>query len=155
MMRWLFSIGYFGSWIIAAALLSYVLTVLLWGIANASKLTGIDDDVALLALPIGAVLGVWGAIRARYASVLHRVFSICGVLIAALGTLMAIRLVQSSEQAAGSGPFAGFGELVLAGMSIVIAVFGTCLFGIWVFAKLAKYREPVQQDAGPADASDA
>jgi hypothetical protein len=58
---------------------------------------------------------------------------------------MAIRFVQSSEQSAGSGPFAGFGELVSAGMSIVIAVFGACMSGIWLFATLAKFRKPVEQ----------
>ena len=149
-MRWLFSVGYFGSWLVAAALLSYVLTALLWGIANASQLTGIDDDVVLLALPIGAVLGAWGAVRARYASVLHRAFLICGILIAAVGTVMAIRFVQGSEQAAGSGPFAGVGELVSAGMSIVIVGFGAGMLSIWVFATLAKFRKPVAHDAGPA-----
>jgi hypothetical protein len=152
-MRSLFSVGYFGSWLIAAALLSYVLTALLWGIANVSQLTGVDDDVALLALPIGAVLGVWGAVRGRYASVLHRAFFICGILIAAVGTVMAIRFFQSSGQAAGSGPFAGFGELVAAGMSIVIVVFGASMSSIWAFATLAKFRKPVEHDAGPEDAS--
>ena len=62
-MRRLFSVGYFGSWLVAAALLSYALTALLWGIADVSTLTGVDDDVALLALPTGAVLGAWGAVR--------------------------------------------------------------------------------------------
>ena len=152
MTRWLFSVGYFGSWLIAAALLSYVLTALLWGIADMSKLTGLDDDVVLLALPIGAVLGGWGAVRARYASVLHRAFLICGIPIAAVGAVMAIRFVQSSERAAGSGPFAGLGELVSAGMSMVIVVFGACLVSIWAFATLAKFRKPVQLDAGPEDA---
>ena len=75
-MRRLFSVGYFGSWLVAAAMLSYALTALLWGIADVSTLTGVDDDVALLALPIGAVLGAWGAVRARYAAVLHRAFSL-------------------------------------------------------------------------------
>lgn len=138
-MRWLFSMGYFGSWLIAAALLFFVLIAMPWEIADVSRVTGIDDDVTLLALPMGAVLGVWGAVRARHASVLHRVFSICGVLIAASGTLMAIGFLQSSERAIGSGPFAGMGELVAAGMSIVIAAFGACMFGIWAFAKLAKF----------------
>lgn len=138
-MRWLFSLGYFGSWLIAAALLFFVLISLFWGIASVSDRIGIDDDVTLLALPIGAVLGVWGAFRARHASVLHRVFSLCGTLIAALGTLMAIRFLRSSEQATGSGPFAGMGELAAAGMSIVIAAFGACMFGIWAFARLARF----------------
>jgi hypothetical protein len=138
-MRWLFSIGYFGSWLIAAALLLFLLVAMLWTIADASRVTGIDDDVTLLALPIGAFLGVWGAVRARHASGLHRVFSICGVLIAASGTLMAIWFVQSSERAIGTGPFAGIGEIVAAGISIAIAAFGACLFGIWAFAKLAKF----------------
>ena len=154
-MRWLFSVGYFGSWLIAAALLSYALTALLWGIADVSNLTGVDDDVALLALPIGAVLGAWGAVRARCASVLHRAFLICGILIAAVGTVMAIGFVQGSEQAAGSGPFAGIGELVSAGMSMVIVVFGACMCSIWAFATLAKGRKPVVHDAGPEDARDA
>ena len=153
-MRRLFSVGYFGSWLIAAALLSYALTALLWGIADVSTLTGVDDDVALLALPTGAVLGAWGAVRARCASVLHRAFFICGILIAAVGTVMAIRFAQSSGQAAGSGPFAGFGELVSAGMSIVIAVFGACLSSIWAFATLAKFRTPVGHGAGPDNARD-
>lgn len=138
-MRWVFSIGYFGSWLIAAALLFFVSIVMLWEIANVSHVTGIDDDLTLLALPAGAVLGAWGAVRTRYASVLHRVFSICGLLIAALGTFMAIGFLQTSEQATGSGPLAGMGELVAAGMSIVIAAFGACMFGIWAFAKLAKF----------------
>jgi hypothetical protein len=138
-MRWLFSFGYFGAWLIAAALLCFVLISMLWGIADVSDLTGVDDDVTLLALPIGAALGAWGAFRARHASALHRVFSMCGVLIAALGTVIAIRFLRSSEQATGSGPFAGVGELAAAGMSIVIAAFGACLFGIWAFAKLARF----------------
>jgi hypothetical protein len=138
-MRWLFSIGYFGSWLIAAALLLFVPLAMLWEIAGVSRVTGIDDDVTLLALPMGAVLGVWGAVRARHATVLHRVFSICGVLIAASGTLMAIGFLQSSERAIGSGPFAGMGELLAAGISIVIAAFGACMFAIWAFARLAKF----------------
>jgi hypothetical protein len=140
-MRWLFSIGYFGSWLIAAALLLFVPIAMLWGIADVSRLTEIDDDLTLLALPMGAVLGAWGAVRTRHATVLHRVFSICGLLIAALGTFMAIGFLRMSEQATGSGPFAGMGEVVAAGMSIVIAAFGACMFGIWAFAKLAKFAQ--------------
>ncbi|OFW42515.1 MAG: hypothetical protein A3J29_07070 [Acidobacteria bacterium RIFCSPLOWO2_12_FULL_67_14b] len=70
---------------------------------------------------------------------LHRVFAILGVLIAASGILMALWFLQGSEQARGSGPFAGLGELVVAAMSIVIAAFGACLFGIWAFARLAGF----------------
>lgn len=52
---------------------------------------------------------------------------------------MAMWFLQRSELATGSGPFAGTGELVVAAMSIVIAAFGACLFGIWAFAKLAGF----------------
>lgn len=112
---------------------------MLWGIVDVSRLTGIDDDVTLLALPVGAILGAWGAVHARYASVLHRVFAICGILISAIGVWMAIWFVQRSEQVTGSGPFAGMGELVVAGMSLVIATFGACLVGVWAFAKAAGF----------------
>lgn len=137
-MRWLFSIGYFCSWLFAAALLLFISTLMLWEMANVSQRTGIDDDLTLLALPIGAVLGVWGAARTRHASVLHRVFSICGLSITAIGAFMAIRFVQMSQQAIGSGPFAGIGEFVAAGISIGFAALGVCMFGIWAFARLAR-----------------
>lgn len=139
-MRWLFSLGYFCCWLIAAALLFFVPVMVLWEMAEVSHRTGIDDDLTLLALPLGAALGAWGAVRARHASVLHVVFSICGLLIAAMGTFMAIWFLQISEQAKGSGPFAGIGEVFAAGMSIVAAAFGACMFGIWAFARLARPR---------------
>lgn len=154
-MRWLFSLAYFGCWLIAGALLFFVPALLLWEIAKVSHLTGIDDDVTLLALPMGALLGAWGAVRSRHAYVLQRVISIFGILISASGTFMAIGFVQSSERAAGSGPFAGIGELLEAGMSIVIAVYGACMFGIWAFARLARFGEVEEHQAGPADAGNA
>jgi hypothetical protein len=137
-MRRLYVIGYFGSWLVTAALLFFVLVAWLWEVGDVSRLTGIDDDVTLLALPMGAVLGAWQAVRTRQASALHRFLAICGASIATLATWMAMRFLRSSELAAGSGPLAGLGELMAAGMSIVLAVLGACMVGIWAFATLAK-----------------
>ena len=137
MMRRLFLAGYFGSWLVTAALVLSVPIGLLWETANLSHLTGVDDDVTLLALPIGAALGVWAAVRTRRAAVVHRVIAMFGILCMLMGTLMATWFVQSSERAAGSGPFAGLGELVGVAMGIGIVALGACMCGIWAFAKLA------------------
>ena len=56
-MRRVFLAGYVGSWLVTAALALSVPIGLLWETANLSHLTGVDDDVTLLALPIGAALG--------------------------------------------------------------------------------------------------
>jgi uncharacterized membrane protein len=134
-MRLALSAGYFGSWIITAALLSFAPIALLWEMANVSDLSGIDDDVTLLALPIGGALGAWAAVRTRCAVAIHRVLSILGVCLIVSGIALAAWFTQRSQQT--SGPFAGFGELVVAGTSIGIAVLGACMFGIWAFARLA------------------
>jgi hypothetical protein len=153
-MRGLCSAGYFGSWLITAALLLFIPIVLVWEMANVSYLTGVDDDVTLLALPMGAALGVWAAVRTRRAAVIHRVFCVVGILCTLMGTLMANGFLQRSERATGSGPFAGLGELVGVGMSIGIAALGACMFGIWAFAKLERV-EAVDPHIEPTDASDA
>ena len=137
-MRGICVVGYFGSWLVTAALLCFVLVAWLWGVADVSRLTGIDDDMTLLALPMGAGLGAWQAVRTRQAAALHRVLAVCGASIAALASWMAVRLLRSSDLAAGSGPFAGLGELIAAGMSVALAVLGACMVGIWAFATLAK-----------------
>jgi hypothetical protein len=137
-MRLLFLAGYFGSWLIIAALLLFAPTALLWESSNASSLTGIDDDITLLALPIGGVFGVWAAVRSRPATVIHRIFCLLGVFFTALGLFMVSWFMQHSGQAVGSGPFAGLGELVAAAMSIALTALGACMFGIWAFAKLAR-----------------
>lgn len=138
-MRRVFAIGYFGSWLITGALLVFVPTALLWEMASVSHLTGVDDDITLLALPMGAALGVWAAARTRLAQAVHRAFSIVGGLCTLMGTVMASWLLQRSERATGSGPFAGLGELVGVGMSLGVVAIGACMFGIWAFAKLAHF----------------
>lgn len=138
-MRRLFSIGYFACWVVAGALLVYVSGVLLWGSLGESLRAGIDDDVTLLALPLGAVLGGWAAARARRAFLLHRALGVCGVLIAVAGAVKAAGFFQASGQASGTGPFSGLGELFAAGLSAGAAVFGLCLFGIWACARLARF----------------
>jgi hypothetical protein len=138
-MRFLFSLGYFGSWVITAALLLFIPTALLWEMANVSALTGIDDDLTLLSVPLGAVLGAWAAVRSHRASAIHRVFLIVGVCFTLTGLSMAGWFIRRSEQAGGTGPFAGMGELAGAGMSIGIAALGVTMIGIWAFARLAKF----------------
>jgi len=154
-MRLAFSAGYFGSWIITAALLVFAPIALLWGMANVSQLTGIDDDVTLLALPMGGALGAWAAVRTRRAVAIHRVFSILGACLTMSGIALAAWLMQRSQQATGSGPFAGFGELVVAGTLIVIAALGACMFGIWAFAKLAGLHDLSEPRIEPISTSDA
>jgi hypothetical protein len=136
-MRLVFATGYFGSWTITAALLLFAPIALLWGMVNVSQLTGIDDDVTLLALPIGGALGAWAAVRTRRAAAIHRALSILGVCLTVTGMALAVWSMQRSQRASGTGPFAGFGELVVAGASIGIAALGVCMFGIWAFARLA------------------
>jgi len=138
-MQRVFTVGYFGSWAITAALLMFVSIALLWEMGHISSLTGVDDDITLLAMPMGATLGVWAAFRTRLAHAIHRAFSIAGVVCTLMGTLMAGRFLQSSERASGSGPFAGLGELVGVGMSLGVVAIGACMFGIWAFARLAHF----------------
>jgi len=154
MMRLALSAGYFGSWIITAALLLFAPIALLWGMANVSQLTGIDDDVTLLTLPMGGALGAWAAVRTRRAVAIHRVFCILGVCLAVSGIALTGWLIQRSQQASGLGPFAGFGELVVAGTSIGIAALGACMFGIWAFAKLAGLHEVGELRIEPIRTSD-
>jgi hypothetical protein len=154
-MRRLFSAGYFGSWLIMAALVLFVPIGLLWEMANVSHLTGVDDDVTLLALPMGAALGAWAAVRTRRAAEVHRVFSVFGILCMLMGTLMANWFLQRSERATGLGPFAGFGELIGVGMSIGIVAIGACIFGIWAFAKLARFGDADEHHNEHTNASDA
>jgi hypothetical protein len=138
-MRRLFSIGYFACWMAAAALLGYVLGVILWNIAGVSDRPGLDN-LTLLGLPVGALLGVWAAARTRRAFLLHGVLGVGGALIAAWGAVKAAGFLEASEQATGVfGLFSGLPELFAAGLSIVAAVFGACLFGIWMFARLARF----------------
>lgn len=147
-MQRVFSVGYFGSWLITSALLVFVPIALLWEMANVSSLTGVDDDITLLALPIGAVLGVWAAVRTRLAHAIHRAFFIAGVFCMLMGILMASWLLQRSERATGSGPFAGLGELVGVGLSLGVVAIGVCMFGIWAFAKLAQFGDVASHRTG-------
>lgn len=147
-MRLALSAGYFGSWIISAGLLLFAPIALLWGMANVSQLTGIDDDVTLLALPMGGALGAWAAVCTRRAVAIHRVFSILGVCLTVSGIALAAWFMRRSQQASGSGPFAGFGELVVAGTSIGIArtwrvyvwYLGICQVGRLARCSRASYR---------------
>jgi hypothetical protein len=154
-MRLLFSVGYFGSWFIAAALLSFVSIALLWETANVSYLIGFDDDITMLALPMGGVLGVWAAVRSRHAPVVHRVSCILSMFLTPVGVVMAYWFMQRSHQAKGSGPFAGLGELIGVALSIGIAAVGACMFGIWAFAKLARVADVDEHRIEPTKASDA
>jgi hypothetical protein len=154
-MRLAFSAAYFGSWIITTALLLFAPIALLWGMANVSQLTGVDDDVTLLALPMGAALGAWAAVRTRRAAAIHGVFSILGVCFTVSGIALAYWSMQRSQQASGSGPFAGFGELVVAGTSIGIAALGVCMFGIWAFARLAGLHDSGESRIEPISTNDA
>jgi hypothetical protein len=155
LVRHLFSVGYFGSWLITAALLFFIPIALFWEAASVSYHTGIDDDITLLALPLGAVFGVWAAVRTRFASVIHRAFCLMGISISLLGTSMLNWFMHRSAQVRGSGPFAGSGELVSAGISIGIIACGACMVCIWAFARLERFAGSDAHNIDPTNAGDA
>ena len=150
-MRRLYVGGYFFSWMAASALLAYVPLAIGWERAGLSRRLGIDDGAVALILPVGAALGTWAAARTRPARKLRRFFLVAGSLLIVAGAWVTRSSLAASARAIGSGPFAGFGELILAGMAFVLGVFGALVFGIWLFGTLAKFPdvEPPSIRPGP------
>ena len=143
--------GYFFSWMGASALLAYVPLAIGWERAGLSRRLGIDDGLVALVLPIGAALGAWAAARTRPGRKLRLVFLVAGPLIIVASAWFTRSFLAASARTTGSGPFAGLGELILAGMTFVLGVFGALVLGIWLFGTLAKFPdvEPPSIRPGP------
>ena len=139
-------VGYFLSWMAATALLAYVPLALVWEGARRTLRHGIDDGVAALALPVGAALGAWAAARIRPGRKGRLTFLTIGVALILTGAWLTWASLDASDRAKGSGPFAGLGELAFAGMTIVLGIFGACVFGIGMFGTLARFPESAGGD---------
>jgi hypothetical protein len=140
-MRRAFAVGYFVSWIVAMAGISFAAVAMLWSMAGLSARTGIDDDLTLLALPLGAVLGAWIGARARHVRLIHRILGVLGIGVAVTAGVAANWFLQSSALAQGAGPAAGLGELFAVALSACIILTGACMVGIWVFATLGRFAD--------------
>lgn len=148
-MRRLYVGAYFVSWMAASALMVYVPLAVAWERAGLSGRLGIDDGVVALILPVGAALGFWAAARTRPARRLRQYFLAAGSVILVASAWRTWSFLAASARAAGSGPFAGLGELIFAGMTIVLGVFGAFVFGIGLFGTLARFPEAEPPSNGP------
>ena len=132
-------VGYFACWITTAALTAFLLATLLWEsvAADSSLLRGVDDDFALLALPLGALLGVWAARRTRRARRFQLACLPVGVALVGLGLYQAREAFVRADGLTGTGPFAGLGEYIDGLLFWAVAVIGVLVAGMGACGAIA------------------
>ena len=137
------TIGFFACWTLTAALVAYGLCAIAWESMDqhVELLRGIDDDWTFVAIPVGAVLGAWGARRTLRARRFQIVCIPAGLVVLLVGLVASLDLLAESRRLSGTGPFAGIGEAIAGVLFAGLAVAGGLIVGIGVCGVIATRAE--------------
>jgi hypothetical protein len=94
---------------------------------------GIDDDVGLLGIPLGAVTGFLAARATRQRRRVHRLLTVVGPLVAAAGAGVAVMMFAAARSRRGEGFLAGLGEALVA----MVGLAGVAIGVLWLAAGVA------------------
>jgi hypothetical protein len=124
------TIAYFASWVLATSGACWIAVALGWAACGDA---GIDDDIGLLGIPLGAVAGFLAARATRQRRRVHRVLVVVGPLIAAIGAAGAVVMFAAARARRGEGFLAGLGEAIVAFVGLAVTVIGV----LWLAAGAA------------------
>ena len=132
-------VGYFVSWILAASG-ACTLGSAMGGAACGS---GVDDDVVVLGIPLGAAVGFFAARATRRRRVVHRLLLVGGLVLAVIGVVGGVILFAAAETQSGRGCMAGLGEAILGVLALCVAALGVLSFAAGTTGCLATRAAPV------------
>lgn len=133
--------AYFVSWMLAAGAACGLAFALGWACFGGGAL---DDDIALLGIPLGAALGCWAATATRLRRFVHRVLVIAGVVGAGTGIAGGLIMFAAAEAQHGKGCMAGLGEAIVGVFAFCVGAIGLLSLAAGVTGRLAMRAAPVQ-----------